>query len=99
MVNRNQKSYDKNNRIVEVKNVATLSDTEEIEIGGQKYRLEHVIVHLGKSTKSGHYVTYNVRDSSVFNDSPKPSLKPATEYQMNVAKLSGYIYGYEIIER
>ena len=99
MVNRNQKSYDEMGNIKEVKNLASISDTDEIVVDGQKYKLVHVIVHIGMSTGSGHYVTYNLQDMTVFDDSPQPTIKPVKPYQMNVAKLSGYIFEYEKIER
>ena len=99
MVNRNQKSFDKNGKQIEVKNVASVTDSDEIVYDGQKYRLQYVIVHLGRTTQSGHYVTYNVKNMSVFNDSPKPTIKPVAKDLMDVAKATGYIYGYKIMER
>ena len=99
MVNRNQTSVDKNGKQIEVKNVASVTDTDEIVYDGQKYKLHYFVVHLGRTTKSGHYVTYDVKKMSVFNDSPRPNIKPVDEDLMNVAKATGYIYGYEIMER
>ena len=99
MVDRNQKSLDKKGKVVEVKNVASITDSDEILVDGQKYQLRHVILHIGRSTLSGHYVTYDVRDSTMFNDSPMPSVKSVTDYQRVIAKRTGYIYGYERMER
>ena len=99
MVNRNQTSIDKNGKQIEVKNVASVTDTDEIVYDGRKYRLHYFVVHLGRTTQSGHYVTYNVKNMSVFNDSPKPTIKSVSEDLMEVTKATGYIYGYEIMER
>ena len=99
MVNRNQQSLDKNGKYIEVKNIASITDSAEILVDGQKYQLRHVILHIGRSTSSGHYVTYDVRNLSMFDDSPKPSVKPVTDYQMVIAKRTGYLYEYERLER
>ena len=99
MVNRDQKSYDGMGNIIEVKVLTSISDTDVISVDGQKYKLSYVVQHIGMSTSSGHYVCYNVKDNVVFDDSAKPPIKPLIPYQMKVAKLSGYIFGYEFIEK
>ena len=87
------------NRIVETKINGCVTDTDTISYGDHKYQLKTVIVHLGNFAGSGHYVTYNLEDEKMFDDSPRPSYKLVSDYAMNVAKLSGYIYGYERLER
>ena len=58
--------------------------------GPTKYQLKAVIIHLGKSVHSGHYVAYVRRggDWVLFNDE-KVTLSP------NPVLGKGYIYIYE----
>ena len=98
-VNRNQSVFDETGRLLECKCLTTVEDTDVIQYSDQKYRLCRVIVHVGKSVMNGHYVTYNVKDMCRFNDSPVPNVKAVTDYQLNVAKMTGYIYEYELLER
>ena len=99
MVNRDQKSFNKSGNVVEVKNVTSINESAEIKVGGQKYQLRHVIVHKGESTLSGHYVTYDTQEKRLFDDLPEPSFNTVTDFDMVVAKKTGYMYGYEKCER
>ena len=99
MVNRDQKSYDNSGNVVEVKNVTCINESAEIRVDGQKYKLRHVIVHEGKSTLEGHYRTYDAQEMRLFDDLPKPTFDTVTDFDMVVAKKTGYMYGYEKCER
>ena len=58
------------------------------------YVLTDVISHLGDEVNVGHYVEYNIRDSSCFDDECE-SYDPVTAAHLNEAKKSGYMYCYK----
>ena len=84
-LNRNQSSYDDKGNLVEAKCKGVVQATDLIQYGGRKYELSSVIFHIGSKVTTGHYVTYNVKDMSMFNDSPVPKIRHVTDYAITPA--------------
>ena len=62
------------------------------------YALTDVICHLGDEVNVGHYVEYNIQESTCFDDEHPPSSDLVTAAHLNKAKKSGYMYFYQRLD-